>query len=79
MSIMGFLAVVNAYTMRICLNLAITEMVIKKESGVDDDDKPKYCIPANVTGTEKPSLGEYDWSEEMQGLILGAFFIGYFL
>lgn len=27
MAIMGFLAVANAYTMRVCLNIAITQMV----------------------------------------------------
>lgn len=30
MAIMGFLAVANAYTMRVCLNIAITQMVHRR-------------------------------------------------
>ncbi|CAH2207823.1 jg18381, partial [Pararge aegeria aegeria] len=32
MAIMGFLAVANAYTMRVCLNIAITQMVRRHAS-----------------------------------------------
>jgi hypothetical protein len=42
-AIMGFLAVANAYTMRICLSMAITEMVHrhdKNESHLDPDACP---------------------------------------
>lgn len=35
---MGFLGIVNAYTMRICLSVAIIEMVKKKpSSGLNDE------------------------------------------
>lgn len=42
MAIMGFLAVANAYTMRVCLNIAITQMVRRHahSSGVDDGSCP---------------------------------------
>ena len=41
---MGFLAVANAYTMRICLSTAITEMVYhpeRNESHLDPDTCPE--------------------------------------
>lgn len=34
---MGFLGIVNAYTMRICLSVAIIEMVKKKPSSGSDE------------------------------------------
>ena len=73
---MGFLAIVNAYTMRICLNVAITEMVVKKALK-NDTDSSQYCV---VEGGESEDLiggGTYEWSENLQGIILGAFFWGY--
>lgn len=43
---MGFLAVLNAYTMRIALSVAITEMVVKKNStGPSDDTCPDPTLP----------------------------------
>lgn len=75
---MGFLAIVNAYTMRICLNVAITEMVIKTKINNEADTKNQFCY---IDGEEESdgSLGggTYDWSETLQGVILGAFFWGY--
>lgn len=47
---------INAYMMRVCLNVAITEMTVKKDH----------------QGT-----GTFEWDEELQGIILGAFFWGY--
>jgi len=52
-AIMGFLAVANAYTMRICLSTAITEMVFhhdRNESHLDPD-----ACPAASETTNKPS------------------------
>lgn len=37
LAIMGFLGVVNAYTMRICLSVAIIEMVKKNPSSGNDE------------------------------------------
>ncbi|KAK6624061.1 hypothetical protein RUM44_010919 [Polyplax serrata] len=58
---MGFLAMVNAYQLRVCLNIAITEMVVEKHS--------KAHSPSTST--------LFDWSEETQSIILGAFYYGY--
>lgn len=38
MAIMGFLAVANAYTMRVCLNIAITQMVHRRTTAAALDD-----------------------------------------
>jgi MFS transporter, ACS family, solute carrier family 17 (sodium-dependent inorganic phosphate cotransporter), other len=79
---MGFLAVVNAYTMRICLNIAITKMVFKNKTTDENgnQDFSGQCIPPNSTSIDDElNLAEFEWAEDIQGLILGAFFIGYFL
>lgn len=74
LSIMGFLAIVNAYTMRICLNVAITEMVVKHPIP-ENSNGSNYC-PEGAAGDDIGG-GEYEWSEALQGVILGAFFWGY--
>lgn len=76
LSIMGFLAIVNAYTMRICLNVAITEMVIKvpQKNNTGNGD---FCVVEGGENLENMSGGEFEWSEKLQGIILGAFFWGY--
>jgi MFS transporter, ACS family, solute carrier family 17 (sodium-dependent inorganic phosphate cotransporter), other len=77
LSIMGFLAVVNAYTMRICLSVAITEMVVKKDRGDRNGTGEIVCPdPENGSGGSGGG-GDFEWSEQLQGFILSAFFIGY--
>lgn len=71
---MGFLAIVNAYTMRICLNVAIVEMVKKK---VQTDREGEFCDPGDEDGLNAHQGGTFEWSESLQGIILGAFFWGY--
>lgn len=73
---MGFLAIVNAYTMRICLNIAITEMVVKKNT-TDDGKNGQFCDARPGEGGSSGGGGEFEWSETLQGVILGAFFWGY--
>lgn len=74
---MGFLAIVNAYTMRICLNVAITEMVKKIPPPTDNSTKGQFC-PVPGGGSDGPvGGGDFEWSETLQGFILGAFFWGY--
>lgn len=43
---MGFLAILNAYTMRVCLSQAITVLVVKKNS--TDDDSEAICEPDDI-------------------------------
>ena len=68
---MGFLAIVNAYTMRICLNVAITEMVYKNSSG---DDPHGSCPVDEGMGGGNMGKGTFVWDEKLQGIILGSFF-----
>lgn len=72
---MGFLAIVNAYTMRICLNVAITEMTIKKYRNDTGGELPEGTCPADPDspggGTNN---GTFEWDEQLQGIILGSFF-----
>ncbi|XP_030383667.1 putative inorganic phosphate cotransporter [Scaptodrosophila lebanonensis] len=75
LSIMGFLAILNAYTMRVCLSQVITVLVMKKNSTGEEGDKG-YC-PADDLDSSSSTGGTYQWSEQLQGLILSSFYIGY--
>lgn len=75
LAIMGFLAIVNAYTMRICLSVAIIEMVKKNPSSGHLDELE---CPAGEGSTEVHT-GTFEWSQELQGVILSSFYWGYVL
>ncbi|KAG5866032.1 hypothetical protein JTB14_029840 [Gonioctena quinquepunctata] len=74
---MGFLAVVNAYTMRVSLSIAITEMVAPKNTTefFDPDACPVTGFQNSASVTNRDIL--YDWDETTQGLILSSFYWGY--
>ncbi|XP_019869672.2 putative inorganic phosphate cotransporter isoform X5 [Aethina tumida] len=77
LGLMGFLAIVNAYTMRVSLSIAITEMVAASNSTEIDD--PDAC-PADDSGSSGSVTNAdklYDWDEQTQGLILSSFYWGY--
>jgi MFS transporter, ACS family, solute carrier family 17 (sodium-dependent inorganic phosphate cotransporter), other len=61
------------YTMRNVLSIAITEMTYRpaQNSSIYDD-----TCPATGDGFMKERPG-YEWSEQLQGIILGSFFWGY--
>ncbi|PNF21048.1 hypothetical protein B7P43_G08414, partial [Cryptotermes secundus] len=75
-AIMGFLAIANAYTMRICLSTAITEMVVHRDRNESHLD-PDACPSSSVSNNKHEPHGRFDWDEETQGLILSSFFWGY--
>lgn len=77
LAIMGFFAIVNAYTMRICLSVAITEMVKKTVNNSSIEAGDTCPIIDDGSGNENISSGEFEWNEELQGLILSAFYWGY--
>lgn len=73
---MGFLALVNAYTMRITLSVAITQMVVPLV--YDKNSTHAICEPeAGLPGQTPVHHGTYDWSQELQGIILSSFYWGY--
>ncbi|XP_028158438.1 putative inorganic phosphate cotransporter [Ostrinia furnacalis] len=88
MAIMALFAIANAYTMRVCLNIAITQMV-KKESSESGSYDPYACpdLTTLVSSSNTTSTTEYvendvvlfDWSEATQGLLLSSFYYGYVL
>nr|CAD7456924.1 unnamed protein product [Timema tahoe] len=88
-AVMGFFAIANAYTMRICLSLAITEMVTHHSPSNSSKKPDPDACPANPEDFQSPSMvrtleytrfqsaGTFDWDERTQGLILSSFFWGY--
>lgn len=70
---MGFLAIANAYTMRNCLSIAITEMVKKNPSNETAEGE---CL-ADESANSGTGTGTYEWSESLQGVILASFYVGY--
>ncbi|XP_030383965.1 putative inorganic phosphate cotransporter [Scaptodrosophila lebanonensis] len=80
-ALMGFLCIVNCYTTRICLSHAITVLVIRKNTTDNStSSEESYCPRDPDFGDTKESpSGIYDWSEQVQGIILGAFYVGYLL
>ncbi|XP_022911273.1 putative inorganic phosphate cotransporter [Onthophagus taurus] len=79
LGIMGFLAIVNAYTMRISLSVAITAMVVPRNTtNVTDTDTCPYPDDHQTgDGPITNSDNLYDWDSETQGVILSAFYWGY--
>lgn len=81
LGLMGFFAIVNAYTMRVALNIAITEMVYPVNKTAYPD--PEACIikEDNSSDSSKPLHPEnlYAWDGETQGIILSSFYWGYLI
>jgi len=59
--------------MRSVLNIAITEMVFKE--GHNQTETDNTCIASGGGYVEERD--GFRWSEQLQGIILGAFFWGY--
>ncbi|XP_065338059.1 putative inorganic phosphate cotransporter, partial [Cloeon dipterum] len=82
LAIMGFFAITNAFTMRLCLSVAIVSMVGNRvgnssNSSAQVDLDPNSCPYPPVIEGEKIIPGEFDWDSETVGLILGSFYWGY--
>ncbi|CAK9834371.1 Putative inorganic phosphate cotransporter [Anthophora retusa] len=79
-AIMGFLALFNAYAMRVCLSITITEMVRVPE-GITHDSRGSCQVrdegQGAVNTTRPTNAQQYDWDGMMQGIILSSFYWGY--
>ncbi|XP_075224625.1 putative inorganic phosphate cotransporter isoform X2 [Lycorma delicatula] len=82
-AVLCFFGLANAYIMRFCISIALNEMVsyVPSNETVAFED-PNMCSYDNDTATiviAENLEGEFDWSEQAQGVILSAFFWGYIL
>lgn len=83
-AIMCFSAVALAYMLRISLSYAITQMVLPPHADRNGTtiQHPDVCPPyedeINATDHKQPIVSDssekYDWSQELQGLILSSFY-----
>ena len=73
---MALLAVANAYTMRVCLNLAITQMV-KKNVAVEGDANfdPNACPDPHIEGNSTMKLSDYLMRDSDVRMLFCFFFI----
>jgi len=62
---MGFLAILNAYTMRVCLSITITEMAVSIKHNYTDQDTCKYDLNEKESVTNSTE-GKYNWDERTQ-------------
>ncbi|XP_076292549.1 putative inorganic phosphate cotransporter isoform X2 [Lasioglossum baleicum] len=79
-AIMGFLALLNAYAMRVCLSITITEMVQQESTSNHTDSNSCPIIEEDQVHTNqtRPSGAKlYDWDTITQGAILSSFYWGY--
>ncbi|XP_030569770.1 putative inorganic phosphate cotransporter [Drosophila novamexicana] len=77
-TIMGFFALICVYTNRVSLSHVITKLVIpinRTDDKSGEDVCPKEEEPKNDKGYNNE--GTYEWSEELQGVVLGSFYVGY--
>lgn len=62
---MGFLAILNAYSMRVCLSITITEMAPTiRKNYTDDTCSYNQSISKNESNVKNVKL--YDWDEHTQ-------------
>ncbi|XP_076241697.1 sialin [Calliopsis andreniformis] len=78
---MGFLALFNAYAMRVCLSITITEMVYPQDTN-ETHNSDHTCESMGddwkTSNISRPSdVKLYEWDSVTQGIILSSFYWGY--
>nr|XP_027217377.1 sialin-like isoform X2 [Penaeus vannamei] len=80
-ALMAFLGLAVEYSLRVNLSIAIVAMAGTSEVSATSNASQDVC-PLTNNGTDsggKQTEGEFDWDEQTQGLVLGAFYYGYTL
>ncbi|KAG7159683.1 Sialin-like 8 [Homarus americanus] len=72
--LLGFLGITIVYITRINLSIAIVAMVGSTNT---TSNLSNTCPAPSDNSSDVVMEGEFDWNEQTQGLILGAFFYGY--
>ncbi|CAG5122798.1 unnamed protein product [Candidula unifasciata] len=78
LAVMAFLGFFNVYCLRVNLSVALVAMVNVTHKDSSNVSVSTEC-PDSDTGnsSSRVSTGEFNWDQQMQGNILGAFFYGY--
>ncbi|XP_054156517.1 sialin-like [Oppia nitens] len=66
-----------SYTMRTNLNLTIVAMVKRNDGTHDYDTCPVGDGSGSQTNSKEEIEGDFEWSESIQGVVLGAYYYGY--
>ncbi|XP_033757483.1 LOW QUALITY PROTEIN: uncharacterized transporter slc-17.2-like [Pecten maximus] len=90
LAILGFFGFINVYTLRANMSVAVVCMVnwtaLHETQGNSSKENTNQVMSSscglvsagsNVTKAPKFEDGEFDWNEDIQGSVLGAFFWGY--
>ncbi|CAH0701277.1 unnamed protein product [Spodoptera exigua] len=87
LGIMGLFALGNSFTMRVCLSMTITQMVLHAETSehiIGETCPDPNGVISNSTDDENNTVSviftgrdRYDWDEATQGFLLSAFYYGY--
>ncbi|CAN7998815.1 unnamed protein product, partial [Ixodes hexagonus] len=78
--LMGFLGLVNVYTLRVSLSVAIVAMVRHTEHdpvAAVGNLSSATGVPQTQCLPRSPHAPTFDWDASIQGLVLGSFFYGY--
>ncbi|XP_046959614.1 sialin-like isoform X2 [Vanessa cardui] len=78
-AIVGMIGLCNAFTMRVTLNMAITQMV-KHRHYVKEHFDPDACPGDSIIFNKTAVINQhamFEWDEKTQGLLLSGFYYGY--
>lgn len=74
--LLSFFGITVTYMVRVSLSIAIVAIVKRNETN-STSDEAKTCPIPDAGPDDNVVEGEYEWSDETQAILLGAFFYGY--